>query len=337
MLVLGLLLQSLLLPRVYLDEHPPETRALRVIVVAPQTRGAPPGEAERARAERARDEALAGVPFESLVERYSSGPSQRFGGVLGTYTPGVLIAELDRFLFAAEVGETSPVLETAAGLQIAQRIERDAAVAMIQISHERDGARELAARLHAELIAGADFAELARAHSDERESAARGGAYVVFERSPHDALLKRAAFELALGGISAPLETPVGWHLLKRLDPAAFPPSLREPNFARVRALTIAWARARGASPALRRTQDEARILAEDLRRRIHNGEDMQALASWYDDDPLGKARAGDLGWVRRQSPIVPTWLDVVFLTPLGQPTEVLASDYGWVIARRER
>lgn len=337
MLLLVLVLQSLLLPRVDREEVPPETRAVRVIVVATAARGAEPGEAERAKAERARAEVLAGVPFESVVERYSSGPSRPFGGVLGTYTQGVLIPELDRFLFEAQVGDTSPVLVTPAGLQVAQRIERDAAVAMIQFSNDQPDAKERAERTHAELVAGADFARLARERSGERESAERGGLYRIFERSPQDALLKKAAFELAIGGISRPLETPIGWHILKRLDPATFPAELREPNFARVRALTVAWSRAKGANPALRRNQDEARILAEDLRRRLAAGEDMETIARFHDDDPLGRAHGGDLGWVRRRSPIVPSWLDVVFVTPLGQPTEVLATDYGWVIARRER
>ncbi|MCC6407734.1 MAG: peptidylprolyl isomerase, partial [Planctomycetes bacterium] len=315
----------------------PETRAARVIVVATATRGAPPGEAERAKAARALAEVRAGVPFESVVARFSSGPSKPFDGVLGTFTRGVLLPELDEFLFSAEVGALSPVLETDAGLQILQRIERDAACAMIQIDLAHQGGRELVQKLRAELDAGADFAELARKYSDERVSGERGGLYRIFERSPHDALLKKAAFELAIGAHAGPIETPIGWHLIRRLPLDAVPASLRESSFARVRAFTIAWSRARGANPALRRNQDEARILAEDLRRRLQNGEDMEAIARCYDDDPVGRARGGDLGWVLRRSPIVPSWLDVVFLTPLGQPTEILATDFGWVIARRER
>ena len=51
----------------------------------------------------------------------------------------------------------------------------------------------------------------------------------------------------------------------------------------------------------------------------------------------VGRLREGDLGWLRRRSPVVPGFLDAVFLMPLGQPTEILPSEFGWVIARRER
>jgi parvulin-like peptidyl-prolyl isomerase len=336
MLTLALVLQSLFLPRNWRGEAPPETRAARVVVIAPAQRGVPPGEAERAKAERALAELRAGVPFESVVQRYSSGPSLPHEGVLGTYTQGVLLPPIDRFLFAAEVGELSAPFETAAGLQIVQRIERDAAVAMIQIDGAREDARQIAERVCAELDRGASFAELARRWSDEPASRERGGLYAIFERSPEDTLLKKAAFELEIGAHSRPLESPLGWHVLQRLPVDEVPASLREVAFARVRAFTIAWARARGASPDLRRNQDEARTLAEDLRKRLLAGEDMEAIARLYDDDPLGRPQGGDLGWLRRRSPLVPSWLDVVFLTPLGQPTEILSTEYGWVIARRE-
>lgn len=332
-----LLIQSLLLPRSYHDEQPPDTRALRAIVIASSTPNAEPGEAERAKAERALAELTAGVPFESVVQRYSSGSSVKFDGVLGTFTPGVLAPEVDRFLFSAPIGATSRALKTPLGLQIVERIERDAACAMIQIDLTHTDGKELATSLRAELDAGADFADLARRRSDDRASGERGGLYRIFERSAQDQLLKKAVFDLPIGGIAGPIESPVGWHIVKRLPVEDFPESLREPNFVRVRAITVAWGRARGASPDLKRDQDDARQLADDLRRRVVNGEDMEALARLYDDDPIGRARGGDLGWLRRRSPIVPVWLDVVFFTPIGEPTEVLGSDFGWVIARRER
>lgn len=61
---------------------------------------------------------------------------------------------------------------------------------------------------------GVDFAELAKKKS-EGPSAADGGDLGFFKRGVMTAEFERAAFSLPVGGVSEPIRTKFGWHVLK--------------------------------------------------------------------------------------------------------------------------
>ncbi len=71
------------------------------------------------------------------------------------------------------------------------------------------------ARLREEVLAGADFAELAEAVSDDQGSAAQGGALGTFGRERMVKPFADAAFAMEPGDISEPVRTRFGWHLIK--------------------------------------------------------------------------------------------------------------------------
>lgn len=76
------------------------------------------------------------------------------------------------------------------------------------------------ARLKAQLLMeearkpGTDFVELAKKKS-EGSSAADGGDLGFFKRGVMSAEFEKAAFTLPVGGISEPIRTKLGWHVLK--------------------------------------------------------------------------------------------------------------------------
>ena len=70
-------------------------------------------------------------------------------------------------------------------------------------------------RLRQEIEAGEDFAELAGVVSDDEGSAARGGDLGFFSRGQMVAPFEEAAFALAPGELSEPVQTRYGWHLIK--------------------------------------------------------------------------------------------------------------------------
>ncbi len=83
---------------------------------------------------------------------------------------------------------------------------------------EEDGDEAVAARaaeLAAEARGGADFAALAREHSQDEVSAADGGDLGLFERGRMVPEFENAAFELAEGEISDPVRSPFGYHVIE--------------------------------------------------------------------------------------------------------------------------
>ena len=75
--------------------------------------------------------------------------------------------------------------------------------------------KEEIARLRQEIEDGKDFAELAGVVSDDEGSAARGGDLGFFSRGQMVAPFEEAAFALAPGELSEPVQTRYGWHLIK--------------------------------------------------------------------------------------------------------------------------
>jgi peptidyl-prolyl cis-trans isomerase C len=69
--------------------------------------------------------------------------------------------------------------------------------------------------IRAKLVAGADFATLAKAESDDAGSAAKGGDLGTFKHKQMVAAFDQAAFTLPIGEVSEPVKTQFGYHLIK--------------------------------------------------------------------------------------------------------------------------
>lgn len=66
--------------------------------------------------------------------------------------------------------------------------------------------------------AGADFAELAREHSDDRPSARAGGDIGYFGRGAFEPAVEQTIFSLKIGEVSRPLKLSYGYHIIKLDD-----------------------------------------------------------------------------------------------------------------------
>jgi peptidyl-prolyl cis-trans isomerase C len=80
---------------------------------------------------------------------------------------------------------------------------------------EREAARERADALLARLHAGAEFAQLAREHSQDAVSAANGGDIGYIARGEMDPAFERQAAKLAPGAVSGVVRTPYGYEIIK--------------------------------------------------------------------------------------------------------------------------
>lgn len=72
-----------------------------------------------------------------------------------------------------------------------------------------------AQEIRKKLLAGEDFATLAKAESDDTASAANGGDLGTFKHGQMVPQFEQAAFTLPEGQISEPIKTPFGYHLIR--------------------------------------------------------------------------------------------------------------------------
>jgi parvulin-like peptidyl-prolyl isomerase len=82
-------------------------------------------------------------------------------------------------------------------------------------SRSKDDAAQQIADLKTQLDGGADFAALAREHSD-CPSGASGGDLGPFGRGQMVKAFEETAFELPVGETSGVIETPFGYHIIQR-------------------------------------------------------------------------------------------------------------------------
>ena len=140
--------------------------------------------------------------------------------------------------------------------------------------------------LQALLAAGGDFAEVARAHSEDPGSAAHGGDLGCFSAGTMVPEFEEAAFALKPGETSEPVLSPYGYHLIKLREK-------REDALCANHILVLART-GEGDKDA---TRDEL----VDLQRRARAGEDFSQLARQHSDNPQTAMQGGLWGSFPRE------------------------------------
>lgn len=87
----------------------------------------------------------------------------------------------------------------------------------VKASHLLVATKEEVEDIQKQIEAGADFAELAQKHS-KCPSGQNGGDLGFFGKGQMVPEFEEAAFSLAVGEMSGPIQTQFGWHLLKVYD-----------------------------------------------------------------------------------------------------------------------
>lgn len=192
------------------------------------------GEGARSRAEAleralvARRRALAGEDFGALARELSDSPEAVRGGRIGVFYVGTMIDEVERALASVELGAVGPLVETPWGFHVVRRdpIE-EIHVRHLLVAHDQSWratstlskaqAQARAEKAKAELEAGKAWDDVVRRYSDDttRDS---GGDLGTFGRGQMIPDFDAAAFALAPGQISGVVETPYGFHVIRR-DP----------------------------------------------------------------------------------------------------------------------
>jgi peptidyl-prolyl cis-trans isomerase SurA len=211
-----------------------EYNVSHILVRVPEQSSPERIEEARARAMKARAEALAGGDFARVATTYSDAPDALEGGGLGWRShqrlPELFAAALSRM----KPGEVTEPLRSPAGFHLLKLHDRRdsggsaAAVTQTRARHilvrtselvSEGEARRRIADLRERIVNGnADFGQLAKAHSDDAGSAARGGELDWIHPGDTVPDFERALQELKPGELSPPVRTPFGYHLIQVLD-----------------------------------------------------------------------------------------------------------------------
>jgi peptidyl-prolyl cis-trans isomerase SurA len=171
-----------------------------------------------------------GMEFSAAAIRYSNAPNALEGGELGWRGSNEIPAAFADVVNSLADGQVSAAIRGPAGFHILKLYERraesvrlveefNARHIMIRVDELTDSAtaQARAAALHQQLLGGADFAELAREHSQDFNTAPLGGDMGWFPIDGYGSGVASAVAALTDGAVSEPFQTDVGWHVLQRL------------------------------------------------------------------------------------------------------------------------
>ncbi len=180
----------------------------------------------RPRAEAVLARVRAGENFAALAREYSQDPgSAAQGGDLGFFGRGTMVTAFEDVAFGLKVGGVSDLVRSKFGFHIIRVEEKSddqvrARHILFLLPIDEEAARHRAMALYQQIQDGADFAELARAHSDFEQTASRGGFLGSFPKADLPAEYADVVRALKPGDVSLPVKVEGGWNLFRINDDA---------------------------------------------------------------------------------------------------------------------
>ncbi len=217
----------------------------------------------RDEAKRAADEKGGRDLFDRDPMRFASGNEQQFTRFIVPFLPivdvpltraevlGYYQRHIDKYTLGEEVRVRHILIEVAPG------VRSDSA------------GRELASELRRRIVAGEDFAALARRYSDDTPTRDKGGDLGSFGRGAMRETFERASFALQPGQLSDLVRSDLGWHVIQCLD--------RLPPFAQP--IETMWANV-GADAAQEKADSLAARRADSLYRAVKSRAQLERAAS---------------------------------------------------------
>jgi peptidyl-prolyl cis-trans isomerase D len=316
-------------------ETPRQLQASHVLVRVAETGGSEAEDRAREKIAAVIKRATAGEDFGKLAREVSEDPgSKDRGGDLDWVTAGQMVPQFEQALFALKKGEVSPEpVRTPFGFHaIKVRDVREAS---------RKPVKEVAAQIRDRLAADAAD-KAAKAKAEEIRPALQGAKDFMAEARklslapvettmtkigrppgmpgmPATDTLEEAAFNLAVGGVTSPVNTPAGWVVLKVID--SIPPGV--PPLAEIKdRVTAAVKRGKAETVAANRVKQ----LVDDAKTG-----DLQAAAR------KAAATVGDTPRFSRAKPAekLPGDVQIAALqTPAGEMSQPIRTPQGYYVVK---
>jgi peptidyl-prolyl cis-trans isomerase SurA len=287
-----------------------------------------------------RDRAEHGERFADLAKQYSDDASATEGGEIAPLQPGDVPDDFAQAASALKPGEMSPVFESPLGYHLILRLgtgtDRIAVEHILIRYHGAAGAPDSLLRGRAEALQLAEqiltevqnpnssFPVAASIYSDDFSTAPSNGYLGEIVRGQMVKPFEDAAFALAEDQVSGIVETPYGFHIIKRV---------KIENIV-VCHILITHAGSEGQDAVMTRGRDEALQRAMDVLFRARKGEDFAKLAAEYSDDKRSGARGGRLPPLSRGQTVAP-FEDAAFNLKPGQVSDIVETSFGFHIIKR--
>lgn len=173
----------------------------------------------------------AGADFAQTAITKSAGARALEGGDLGWKRAGALPSLFAEQVVLLKVGETAEPIRSGSGIHIVQLLEQRGAGmqteqktlarhVLVRPSEIRteDEAEALIRKLHERVIAGEDFAEIAKEFSEDPGSALNGGDLGWSTGEQFVEKFREALLSTEVGKISDPFRSRFGWHIMEVQD-----------------------------------------------------------------------------------------------------------------------
>ena len=173
-----------------------------------------------------------GYDFAKLAKEVSEDPSaQQNNGYLGYISGFMTVYPFETAAYQTPVGQISDPVRTQFGYHLVKVMNRRQDPGEILTAHimkmtPRNGDEQAMAaakkeidRIYADLEKGADFAELAKNESDDKNSGINGGELPWFGTGRMVPEYEQVTFAIQeKGSYTKPFRTPYGWHIAKLID-----------------------------------------------------------------------------------------------------------------------
>lgn len=189
-------------------------------------------------------------------------------------------------------------------------------------AEETEQVKLMAESIRADILAGSDFAEIAKTVSDG-QNAANGGDLGWRKINDLPSLFSEYVPDMGKGDVSEPIQSSSGFHLIEMTDIKSDERTIVEQTHARHILVRL--------DQLTNAEQAESKLLK--LKRRIENGDDFGILAKGNSDDTVSAAKGGDLGWTSAGQLVQEFQREMDLLQP-GEISEPFASNYGWHIVQ---
>src|SRR5262245_40761206 len=185
-------------------------------------------------------------------------------------------------------------------------------------------AEQTAQDIYQQLLKGADFRQMAIAHS-AGANALEGGDLGWRKAGELPSLFAEQVVNMKVGETAPPIRSGSGFHIVQVLDRRGA--SQQMVDQVQVRHILV--------KPSEIRSDEETRKLIDDIHRRLVAGEDFGALARQYSEDPGSALAGGELGW-SDPAQFAPEFTSMIAATPEHQLSPPFRTEFGWHVLEVE-